>query len=170
MSTKRMRELESKLTLQQRKAALLLVEKELAPDSESFGKTNDDVAELVGCHVQAIYKWKRQNKAFIEYMNLTADDFLSSHRSEVYRHLMTAVRSGANGSPSIKAIDTFLKRFALLTERQVTEEAETTTGRENDDIQREIAELDSMLDEVQPDAENGGGDTDAEMDRRKSNE
>lgn len=158
MSSKRLRELESKLTMQQRKAALMVVEKELSPDSPVFGKSYLDIAEEVGVHKNSLYNWRTQNKVFIEYVNLLADDFLSSHRAEVYRHLMTAVRSGANGNPSIKAIDTYLKRFALLTERQVTEEADTSDSRKDEDIAKEIVELDALLD----DDENGGGGTDGD--------
>lgn len=140
MKTKK--QLEAKLTLQQRKAALMLVESELADDETR--KTQDEISELCDTTRMTLYRWRTQNRDFIDYMNLLADDFLSAHRSEVYKHLMSAVRTGANGRPSIKAIDTFFKRFALLTEKQVVE-TNDGTGGSNEDIEKDIAELEREL-------------------------
>jgi Helix-turn-helix of insertion element transposase len=143
MKTKK--QLEAKLTLQQRKAALMLVESELA--DEETRKTQDEISELCDTTRMTLYRWRTQNRDFIDYMNLLADDFLSAHRSEVYKHLMSAVRTGANGRPSIKAIDTFFKRFALLTEKVV--ETSESTGGSNEDIEKDIAELERELDDLE---------------------
>ena len=118
MATKRMRELESKLSFQQRRAAQLIVENELVRDITSKKKTFQDIADEVGVARMSIYRWRTRNSAFIEYMNMLADDILSSHRSEVYAQLLTLIRGTSNGAPSVKAIDLFLRRFGLLTERK----------------------------------------------------
>lgn len=136
------KELEAKLTLQQRKAALMLVENELETEGK---KSLDEIAEEVGVSRQALYKWRTQNKAFIEYRNMLADDFFSSMRPIVYKQLMKLI----NGpQPSVKAMDLFFKRFALLTDKTIVEDS--TTGNElrsDDAIKRELEELNELLDE-----------------------
>ncbi|NUJ19558.1 hypothetical protein FKN04_23815 [Bacillus glycinifermentans] len=135
----RLKELEAKLTLQQRKAALLLVENELMAESR---KTQEELAKDIGADRVTVYRWRTQNKAFIEYMNLLADDMLSGHRSEVYAQLMKLIRSS---QPSVKAIDLFLKRYGLLTDRQVTATESEGGTSSNEDIAKEIEDIDELL-------------------------
>lgn len=134
------KELEAKLTLQQRKAALMLVENELETEEK---KTLDEVAEEVGVTRQALYKWRTQNKAFIEYRNMLADDFFSSMRPFVYRQLLRTI---SGPQPSIKGLDLFMRRFALLTDKTIVED--NTVGSENrsdESLKRELEELDELL-------------------------
>lgn len=142
MSQSRQKELESKLTLQQRNAALLIVENELSEGETK--RSQEELAEEIGVMRKTLYNWRTQNKAFIEYVNILADDFLSSKRAVVYRQLMKSIEGS---QPSIKAIDLFMRRFALLTDRQVTESNEGNDSRSNDDIAKDLAELDGLLDE-----------------------
>ncbi|QHZ45903.1 phBC6A51 family helix-turn-helix protein [Bacillus sp. NSP9.1] len=135
----RLKELEAKLTLQQRKAALLLVENELMAEAR---KTQEELAKDIGADRVTVYRWRTQNKAFIEYMNLLADDMLSGHRSEVYAQLMKLIRSS---QPSVKAIDLFLKRYGLLTDRQVTATENEGGTSSNEDIAKEIEDIDELL-------------------------
>lgn len=143
MATKRMKELEAKLTLQQRKAAMLCVENEIMA-AKGERKTQEELAEEIGMTRMGLYKWRTQNKTFIEYMNALADDMLSAHRSEVYSQLLKSIRGE---QPSIKAIDLYLKRFGLLTERQVTESVDGSESRDSASIEKELRELDDLLGE-----------------------
>ncbi|WEZ19126.1 phBC6A51 family helix-turn-helix protein [Bacillus subtilis] len=139
----RLKELESKLTVQQRKAALLLVENDVIAAASGEKKSQEEIAKEVGVDRITTYRWRHQNATFIEYMNLLADDMLSSHRAGVYGQLLKLI----NGKqPSVKAIDLFMKRYGLLTEK-----VQTTTGStepsSNADIEKEIAELGEILGE-----------------------
>ena len=141
MSNK-MRELEAKLTAQQRKAALMLVENELLETGDK--RTQEDIAEEVGVSYKTIWSWRTQNRNFIAYKNEIADDFLSDKRDRVYGQLMKLINAP---QPSVKAIDLFMRRHGLLTDRQVTETLDGASNRSDSDIEKEIAELDDLLKE-----------------------
>ncbi|ECV7489953.1 hypothetical protein ZW30_25035, partial [Salmonella enterica subsp. enterica serovar Muenchen] len=60
-----------------------------------------------------------------------------------------AIRGGANGIPSVKALDLFMRRYGLLTDRTVVEDMRDTveTRRKTDEeIRAEIDELNAMID------------------------
>jgi AcrR family transcriptional regulator len=134
------KELEAKLTLQQRRAALMLVENELETENK---KTLDEIAAECGVTRQALYKWRTQNKAFIEYRNMIADDFFSSMRPIVYKQLMKLINSP---TPSVKAMDLFFRRFALLTDKTIVEDAAGPNELRSDEaIKRELEALDELL-------------------------
>lgn len=139
MSAKK-RQLEAKLSPKQRQAALLLVEREFTPNDQR--KTLDEIASEVGLSVRGLYKWRNENADFIEYTNLVADEFLSANRAEVYGQLMKLI---SGSQPSVKAIDLFMRRFGLLTEKQVVETREAGSGTTPDAIAKEIEELDELL-------------------------
>lgn len=142
MASKKMRELEAKLTPQQQKAAFLLVENDLRDNGDK--RTQEEIAEEVGVTYKTIWSWRKQNRNFIDYKNEIADDFLAEHRSGVYGQLMKLI----NGSqPSVKAIDLYLKRFGLLTEKQVNVTEDNSGSRSNEDLQKELADLDELLDD-----------------------
>lgn len=136
------KELESKLNLKQRKAALMLVENELNTD---YKKTQDEIAEELGVSRQGLYKWRTQNKVFIEYRNKLADDILSSMRPLVYKQLMSLI---TGSQPSVKAIDLFMRRFALLTDKQQVEELGQATARSSKELEDSIKEIDDVLDDI----------------------
>jgi hypothetical protein len=136
----RLKELEAKLTLQQRKASLMLVENELMQGQAK--KSQEVLAQEVGVDRITLYRWRTQNAVFIEYMNLMADDMLSSHRSEVYSQLLKLIRGS---QPSVKAISLYMQRYGMLTQRQVTETIDSNSNRSNEDLAKELADLDDLL-------------------------
>ena len=138
-TTKKRQQLEAKLDGRQRKAALLCVEREFAPQAERM--TFEDIATEVGVSRQSLLKWRQQNRAFIDYVNYLADDFLAAERAFVYRQLMKSI---SGEQPSIKGIDLYFKRHGLITERSVVETVESG-GRDEADIAADIAELDDLL-------------------------
>lgn len=136
----RKKQLESKLDARQRMAALLVVEREL---SETATRKNfDEIAAEVGISVDGLYKWRTQNKTFIEYVNVLADEFLESKRAVVYRQMMKLIEGS---QPSVKALDLYFRRHGLLTDKTVVEQSDGSGGRSNDDIERELSELDELL-------------------------
>lgn len=137
---KRLQALEAKLNTAQRKAVYLLIENELLPKKEQ--RTKDQIAEEVGVTYKTIWSWSKRNKDFIEYKNAVADDYLASERNAVYSQLMKLI---GGEQPSVKAIDLYMRRFGLLTEKQVITTENGEGSRTNDDLQRELDELDDLL-------------------------
>lgn len=136
------KELEGKLTTQQRKAAHLLIENDLElPEQERL--TQDEIAAECKTTRNTLYRWRTQDESFIEYMNLLSDGYFKARRSFVYRQLMKTI---AGSQPSVKGIDIYFRRFGLLTEKK---EIELNSGnsRTSADLEKSIAELEEMLDD-----------------------
>lgn len=140
----RMDFLKSKLTTQQIKAVYLLVENEIKDNLDEKKLNLGQIADEVGVDRMTLYRWRTRNPHFIEFKNLVADDFLASDRDRVYQVLRSMIFAK---QPSIKAIDLYLKRFGLLTEKIVNETVDSGAGRDNEDIEKQLAELDELLDE-----------------------
>jgi transcription initiation factor TFIIIB Brf1 subunit/transcription initiation factor TFIIB len=136
----RLKTLEAKLDARKRKAAYLLVENELRETGEK--RTQEEIAEEVGVTSKTIWSWKTTDPVFLEYKNALADDFLSEKRAYVYGQMMKLI---GGSQPSVKAIDLFLRRFGLLTEKQVTITEEAGGSRSNEDLAKELEELDDLL-------------------------
>lgn len=138
----RLKELEAKLTDQQRKAAFMLVENDLKSNKDDTKLTYEEIAEEVGVSYKTIWSWRTQNRNFIAYKNEISDDFLSDKRSKVYGQLLKLIEGE---QPSVKAIDLFMRRFGLLTEKSVVENVDSGSQRSEDAIKRQLAELDDLL-------------------------
>lgn len=142
--------LEAQLTGQQRKAAQLLVANEwgelLSEDGRK--KSMQEVAEEIGIARSTLYEWKAQ-EPFLEYVNYLTDINLRGMQSEVNVALMKAIRGGNNGLPSVKAIDLYMRRWALLSDRTIVEDRrdEIASNRKTDEeIRKEIEELNELVD------------------------
>lgn len=140
----RLKELEAKLTEQQKRAAYMLVENDLKSNKDESKLTYEQIAEEIGVSYKTIWSWRTQNRNFIAYKNEISDDFLSDKRSRVYGQLLKLIEGE---QPSVKAIDIFFRRFGLLTEKQVVENVDSNAARNDDAIKQQLAELDDLLDE-----------------------
>lgn len=140
--SKRLKSLEAKLDARKRNAAYLLVENELRETGER--RKQEDIAAEIGVTYKTLWMWKTTDPVFIEYKNALADDFLSEKRAYVYGQLMKLI---GGSQPSVKALDLYLRRFGLLTEKQVTVNESTNASRSNEDLAKELAELDDLLDD-----------------------
>lgn len=138
----RIKQLEAQLSFEKRKAAQACALNEIMPEGGEK-KTQEQLAEELGMSRMGLYRWRTQDSTFIEYMNLLADDMLSSHRAKVYGKLMTLIDGP---QPSVKAIDLFMKRYGLLTEKQIITD-NTTADESSEDIQKEADDLDRYLKE-----------------------
>ena len=140
--SKRQKALEAKLTAQQRKAAYMLVENELKDNKDETKLGLQEIATDVGVTPKCLWEWRTKNRNFIDYKNLIADDFLGDKRSLVYAQLMKLIDTT---QPSVKAIDLYLRRHGLLTDKTVVETDNGEGSRTNADLERELAELDDLL-------------------------
>jgi hypothetical protein len=144
LSNNKLKALEAKLTEQQKKAAFMLVENDLKSNKDPLKLTYEQIAEEVGVSYKTIWSWRTQNRNFIAYKNEIADDFLSDKRSRVYGQLLKLIEGE---QPSVKAIDLFMRRFGLLTEKQITVNEDASGSRSNEDLARELEDLDELLDD-----------------------
>lgn len=133
------KELESRLNLKQREAAFMLVENELAMDEDR--KTQEEIANELGITRMCLYKWRTKNKAFIDYKNIIADEFLAEMRPFVYKQLMRTI---GGSQPSIKGIDLYFRRHALLTDKKVIEDNTSEGTRSNADLAKELEDIKAM--------------------------
>jgi transcriptional regulator with XRE-family HTH domain len=140
MHAKKKQALEAKLDARQQKAAFLLVENEMRETGEK--RTQEEIAEEIGVSFKTLWTWKKKNDAFIEYKNAISDDFLKEQQAFVYSQLMKLI---GGSQPSVKAIDLWMRRHGLLTDKTVTETINNDSERSNDDLQRELAEVEELL-------------------------
>ncbi|MDQ0174388.1 phBC6A51 family helix-turn-helix protein [Bacillus chungangensis] len=138
----RKRELGAKLDARQRTAAYLLVENEMLGTEER--RTMKEIAAEVGVHHKTMWEWRTKNRNFIEYKNEIADDFLSDKRDQVYGQLMKLINSN---QPSVRAIDLFLRRFGLLTERQITQSDSSDEKRSTNNLEKGLKDIDALLED-----------------------
>lgn len=143
MSDRKQRLLEAQLTPQQRKAANLMAENEWAGILEGVEKkTMQEIADEIGVGRRTLYEW-RDKQNFVDYLNYVSDTQFSAMRSTANAAVMRLIKSG-----SVKALDLFYKRHGLLT--SVTEIKDSREGDEpkrktDDEIRKEIADLDAMI-------------------------
>ena len=143
------RTLEAQLTPQQRKAAQLIVSNDWAEMTREDGRkyTMQELADQIGIARSTLYEWKVL-EPFSAYVNYLTDRQLESMRSEVNVAIMKLVRGGTNGVPSVKALDLYMRRHGLLTDRTVVEDNRSTLvskQKSEAEIREEIAKLDEMI-------------------------
>lgn len=138
--SRRLKALEAKLDARKRLAAYLLVENELRETGER--RTQEDIAEEVGVSYKSLWEWKTKDSIFIEYKNAMADDMLAEKRAFVYGQLMKLI---GGSQPSVKALDLYLRRFGLLTEKQVMVTEDASGSRSNEDLAKELEDLDDLF-------------------------
>jgi hypothetical protein len=138
----RIKELEAKLTEQQKKAAFMLVENDIKQNKDDTKLTYEQIAAEVGISYKCLWEWRKKNRNFIAYKNEISDDFLTERRARVYGQLLKLIEAE---QPSVKAIDLFMRRFGLLTEKTVVENVDGNSSRNDDDIKRQLDELDDLL-------------------------
>jgi hypothetical protein len=136
------------LTVQQKRVAQLMVDNEFGLLTEDGKKlTVDEVAELGGIGRSSAFEWRKKSE-FRAYMSELAEGHLDANRAKVYASLMKLIDGGANGLPSVKALDLYMRRFGLLTDRQIVETGEEAQKRMISEAERQQAldKLDQLLD------------------------
>lgn len=123
----------SKFSTQQLAAARLMA----TPEQKM---TNKEIAQAVGISERQLYRWK-ENREFLDLVNDLAEKYMDAFLGEVYREMRKSIMSG-----SVKAMELYLKRSGKLIDRKevqsdVTIDVTTFDGKSNEDIMREIEEM-----------------------------
>lgn len=137
-------QLAEQLTVKQQKAVYALLDNEMLAYKERL--TQEQLADELEVDRATLYRWRKQNQAFIEYKKEVAKDFLGDEVGLFAKSLITSMR-GTNGAPSQKALDLYAKMMGFIkTEHSV----EITQGgaRTDAEISASLAELDVLLEET----------------------
>jgi predicted DNA-binding protein YlxM (UPF0122 family) len=124
------------LTEQQKRAAELLLENDLAPKDEK--RKLEEIAEEIGVTRKTLWEWRRRNTLFIEYKQHLTTLSLQDAHGELARVLITNLHSS---QPSTKMLDLLAKMTpnALAANRQ--EVVMETNETSNEEVLKRIEEL-----------------------------
>ncbi|MHC8516785.1 phBC6A51 family helix-turn-helix protein [Sporosarcina sp. ITBMC105] len=137
-------QLAEQLTVKQQKAAYLLLDNEMLPYKER--RKQEEIAAELEIDRVTLYRWRKENQAFIEFKKEVAKDYLGDEVGLFAQALITSMR-GTNGAPSQKALDLYAKMMGFIKSEH---SVEITQGgaRTDEELAAELAELDAMLKEV----------------------
>lgn len=142
-------QLAEQLTLQQQKAVYMLLDNEIAGNAQK--KTQEEIAAEIGVDRATLYRWRTQNQAFIEFKKEVAKDYLSDAVGTFARQLIRSME-GTNGAPSQKALDLYAKMMGFIKSEHSVEITQNGAKSEAD-IERELAELDALLNKTKDGSE-----------------
>ena len=154
MSRRTRREiLEERLSADQIKAVYMLLDNELASESDKL--TQDEIAAECNVNRSTLYRWRTQNQDFIDYRREVMQNYISDMSGLFLKSLKRSI-IGTNGTPSMKALDLFAKIEGLVDSASKVDVNIGAGGRSNDDLENELAELEKQLESM--------GDADEEGD------
>lgn len=134
--------LAEQLDLRQQRAVYLLIENEMLSRTDPEYKTQEEIAAEVGVDRATLWRWRKQNQAFIEFKKEVAKDYLGDAVGVFTKQLIRSME-GTNGAPSQKALDLYAKMMGFIKNEHAIEV--TQGGRSTEDLQAELAALDEQL-------------------------
>lgn len=137
--------LSEQLDVRQQRAVYLLIENEMLSRTDPEYKTQEEIAEEVGVDRATLWRWRKQNQAFIEFKKEVAKDYLGDAVGVFTKQLIASMK-GTNGAPSQKALDLYAKMMGFIKNEHSVEV--TQGGRSTEDLQAELAALDEQLAEL----------------------
>lgn len=137
--------LAERLEVRQQRAVYLLIENEMLSRSDPEYKTQEQIAEEIGVDRVTLWRWRKQDQAFIEFKKEVAKDYLGDSVGIFVKQLVASME-GTNGAPSQKALDLFAKMMGFIKNEHSVEV--TQGGRSSEDLQAELAALDEQLAEL----------------------
>lgn len=143
--------LAEQLDLRQQRAAYLLIENEMLSRTDPDFKTQDEIAAEVGVDRATLWRWRKQNQAFIEFKKEVAKDYLGDAVGVFTKQLIRSME-GTNGAPSQKALDLYAKMMGFIKNEHAIEV--TQGGRSTEDLQAELAALDEQLAKLDEEGDN----------------
>lgn len=147
MARKSRRELlAEQLDIRQQRAAYMLLENEMLSRTDPEYKSQEQIAAEVGVDRATLWRWRKQNQAFIEFRKEVAKDYLGDAVDVFVNSLIRSMR-GTNGPPSMKALDLYARHIGFIQpDSQV--EVNIGGGRSDEDLQAELDRLDEQLAEL----------------------
>lgn len=136
------------LTVQQKQVAQMLVDNEFGLLSADGKKLSvDEVADRAGVARSTVFLWKKKAE-FRAHMTSLAEEEFEANRAKVYAGVMKLIDGGNNGLPSVRALDLYMRRYGLLTDKHVVETGADVARREISEQERAQAldKLDRLLD------------------------
>lgn len=143
--------LAEQLDLRQQRAAYLLIENEMLSRTDPNFKTQEEIAAEVGVDRATLWRWRKQNQAFIEFKKEVAKDYLGDAVGVFTKQLIRSME-GTNGAPSQKALDLYAKMMGFIKNEHAIEV--TQGGRSTEDLQAELAALDEQLAQLDEEGDN----------------
>lgn len=134
-------QLADQLSVQQQAAAYKLLDNEMKSKAERL--TQEEMAAELNIDRATLYRWRKENQAFIEFKKEVAKDYMGDAVGIFARQLIASME-GTNGAPSQKALDLYAKLMGFIkTEHSV----EITQGgaRSAEEIEAELAALDAQI-------------------------
>lgn len=147
--------LSEQLDVRQQRAVYMLIENEMLPKTDPEYKTQEEIAEAVGVDRTTLWRWRKQDQAFIEFKKEVAKDYLGDAVGVFAKQLIASMK-GTNGAPSQKALDLYAKMMGFIKNEHSVEV--TQGGRSTEDLQAELAALDEQLAKLGGDADEVEGD------------
>ena len=143
--------LAEQLDLRQQRAVYLLIENEMLSRTDPEFKTQDEIAAEVGVDRATLWRWRKQNQAFIEFKKEVAKDYLGDAVGVFTKQLIRSME-GTNGAPSQKALDLYAKMMGFIKNEHAIEV--TQGGRSTEDLQAELVALDEQLAKLDEEGDN----------------
>src|SRR5690625_8039501 len=109
--------LADQLTLAQQKAAYMLLDNELRSKKDPEYRTQEEIAEECGVHRATLFRWRTQNRTFIEFRKEVARDYLGDMVG-IFANSLRKSMIGTNGAPSMKALDLYAKMQGFRSEER----------------------------------------------------
>lgn len=149
MAKSRRDKLAEQLTVKQQQAVYALLDNEMLPYKKR--KTQDELADELGVNRATLYRWRKQNQAFIEFKKEVAKDYLGDEVGLFAKSLIDSMK-GTNGAPSQKALDLYAKMMGFIKNEHAVEISKGN-ARTDEELAKELEELDAMLDEMSKEGE-----------------
>src|SRR5690625_765173 len=129
----------------------MLIDNELRAKDDPEYKTQDEIAEACGVHRATLFRWRTQNRTFIEFRKEVARDYLGDMVGIFVNSLRKSMQ-GTNGAPSMKALDLYAKQIGFS---QPDNQVEVNTGsaKSDEDLEAELATLGERLAELDEERE-----------------
>jgi len=144
--------LSEQLDLRQQRAVYMLIENEMLSRTDPEYKTQEQIAAEVGVDRATLWRWRKQNQAFIEFKKEVAKDYLGDAVGIFTKQLIASMQGK---QPSQKALDLYAKMMGFIKNEHSVEVSKG--GRSTEDLQAELAALDEQLAELNEEDDEEGG-------------
>lgn len=144
--------LSEQLDLRQQRAVYMLIENEMLSRTDPEYKTQEQIAAEVGVDRATLWRWRKQNQAFIEFKKEVAKDYLGDAVGIFTKQLIASMQGK---QPSQKALDLYAKMMGFIKNEHSVEVSKG--GRSTEDLQAELAALDEQLAELDEEDDEEGG-------------